>query len=115
MNTKAGVELSTMEGQVFIVGREGHIYMGDSSISRQHAEIKIINGRIRLRDLGSSNGIFYLIENRAVRFQEAYLEPRQPIFIGNQRCTAEGLLAAVGITVDLLDEPNYQYAKLNLA
>ena len=105
MDINGNAELSAMEGRIFIVGREGHIYLGDSSVSRQHAEIKIINGRIRLRDLGSSNGIFYLIENRPVRFQVAYVEPRQPIFIGNQRCTAQDLLAAVGMAVDPLDEP----------
>ena len=108
MNTKASVELSAMEGQTFIVGREGHIYIGNSSVSRQHAEIKIINGRIRLRNLGSSNGIFYLIENSPVRFQEAYVELRQPILIGDQRCTAQGLLSAVGIITDHLDEPTWQ-------
>ena len=95
MNTKGSVELSAMEGRAFIVGREGHIYIGNTSVSRQHAEIKIINGRIRLRDLGSSNGIFYMIENNLVRFQEAYVELQQPILIGSQRCTAQSLLAAV--------------------
>jgi len=100
MSIKASVDLSAMDGQIFIVGREGHIYMGDSSVSRQHAEIKIIKGRIRLRDLGSSNGVFYVIENKHVRFQEAYVDLEQPISIGNQRCTAQDLLAAVGKTAD---------------
>jgi len=100
MNIKSSVDLNTMDGRSYIVGREGHIYMGDSSVSRKHAEIKIIKGRIRLRDLGSSNGIFYVIENRHVRFQEAYVELEQPISIGNQQCTAQDLLAAVGKTAD---------------
>jgi hypothetical protein len=105
MDTKVSGELSAMEGQTFIVGREGHIYIGNTSVSRQHAEIEIINGRIHLRDLGSSNGIYYLIENKPVRFQEAYVEPRQSILIGDQRCTAQGLLAAVGIIADHLGVP----------
>ena len=106
MNTKASVELSAMDGQTFIVGREGHIYMGHTSVSRQHAEIKIIKGRIRLRDLGSSNGIFYLIDDKPVRFQEGFVEPLQPILIGSQRCTVQGLLAVLGIIADHLDEPD---------
>lgn len=104
MNTKASVDLSAIEGQVFIVGREGHIYISNASVSRQHAEIKVINGRIRIRDLASSNGIYYVLENRAVRFQEAYVKLRQTIFIGNHRCTAEGLLSAVGVAADPLEE-----------
>ena len=105
MNTKLNVDLNAMESQAFVIGREGHIYIGNSSVSRQHAEIKIISGRIRLRDLGSSNGIYYLINNKPVRFQEAFVELRQPLFLGNHRCTAQSLLAVVGISADKFIEP----------
>ena len=105
MSTKVSTELRAMDGHTYIVGREGHIYLSHSSVSRQHAEIKIIDGRIHLRDLESSNGIFCLVDNRPVRFHEGFVEPQQPILIGNQQCTVQGLLAVLGIIEDHLDEP----------
>lgn len=99
-NAKMSAGLGSMEGRTYIVGREGHIYIGDLSVSRQHAEIKFINGRIRLRDLSSTNGIFLVKDNRAVRFQEGFVKPLQPILIGKQRCTVHSLLAILGILAD---------------
>lgn len=86
-----------MEGRTYIVGREGHIYIGDLSVSRQHAEIKFIDGKIRLRDLASTNGIFLIKDNRTVRFQEGYVKLQQPILIGKQQCTVHSLLSILGI------------------
>jgi hypothetical protein len=85
-----------MEGQTYIVGREGHIYLGDESISRHHAEIKFIDGKIRLRDLDSTNGVYLVKNNRAVRIREGFVEPDQQIVIGRRRCTVQGLLTALG-------------------
>ena len=82
-----------MEGRAFIVGREALIYINDPSVSKQHAEIKIIDGRIRLRDLNSTNGT-YLVKNKTlVRFQEGYVKPNQAIVIGSRQYTIQGLLA----------------------
>lgn len=41
-----------------LVGREGDVLLTDSQISRKHAEIRLENGRIILKDLGSTNGTY---------------------------------------------------------
>ena len=48
-----------LENRTYIIGREGHIYINDPTVSKQHAEIQIINGEVYLRDLGSTNGTFH--------------------------------------------------------
>lgn len=94
-HTVRGIKTGSMEGRTYIVGREGHIYLGDSSISRHHAEIKFIDGKIRLRDLGSTNGIYLVRNNRALRIQQDYVEMHQPIVIGRHHCTVQSLLKAL--------------------
>lgn len=84
-----------VEGRSYIIGREGHIYLGDSSISRQHAEIKFIDGKILLRDLGSTNGIYLVKGNRAVRIQQDYVQANQQIVIGQCRCTVQELMKSL--------------------
>lgn len=106
MNTKASAGLGSLEGRTYIVGREGHIYVGDSSVSRQHAEIKFIDGRIHLRDLDSANGVYLIKGNKAVRFQEGYVTPQQPILIGRQQCTVQSLLTILGILTESSDQPD---------
>jgi len=81
-----------VEGRTFVVGREGHIYINSSTASKRHAEIKIIDGRIYLRDLKSTNGTYLLKNKRLVHFEEGYVNPLQPVMIGNQMHTIESLL-----------------------
>ncbi len=101
--TGRGEKPGSLEGQAYIVGREGHIYLGDPSISRHHAEIRFIDGKIRLRDLGSTNGIYLVKNNRSVPIQEGYVESLQPIVIGRHRCTVQGLLKALIDVEDYAD------------
>jgi len=93
-----------LEGQTFIVGREGHIYIDGPAISRHHAEIKFIDGRIRLRDLSSTNGLFLLRNRKLIPFQEGYVQPQQPVVIGNQKYTVKKLLEALGIFAEYDDD-----------
>ncbi len=86
-----------MEGRSFILGREGHIFISDPSVSKEHAEIKIIGGRIRLRDLNSTNGIYLVKDNKPVRFQESFVEPAQTVIIGTEQRTVQSLLAIIGV------------------
>jgi len=90
-------ELEAMEGQTYVIGREGHIYIGDSSISRRHAELKILNGKIHLRDLNSSNGVFLVSARGAMRFREGYVSLQQPLLLGKIRCTVGSLLSTLGV------------------
>jgi len=104
LNSNTSIALGTMEGKTYIVGREGHIYVKDSSVSRQHAEIKFIDGRIRLRDLDSTNGTYLIDHNRRVQVLEGYVKPDQPIAIGEWQCTVKCLLANIGVFATYSDD-----------
>jgi len=49
-----------------------------NSVSRQHCEITVNNGEVKLRDLDSSNGTYH----NSVRVQETMLSPGDEIVIG---------------------------------
>ncbi len=97
MSSDTPIGLGFTEGDTYIVGREGHIYVNDPSISREHAEIKFIDGKIRLRDLNSSNGTYLVKANQWVSVQEGYVKPQQIIAMGQQEYTVQDLLAKVGV------------------
>lgn len=96
MNDNLSVDIGLLEGRTYIIGRDGHIYIDSPVVSQQHAEIKIINGRVYLRDLNSTNGTYLLRKNRLVFFTEGYVNLLQPIMIGDQKHTIQGLLAVAG-------------------
>ena len=89
-------ELKKIESRAYIIGREGHIYLNDPTASKRHAEIRIMNGEIFLRDLDSTNGI-YLVENqKLIRFMEGYVQLNQTIVLGNRQYTINDLLEIAG-------------------
>jgi hypothetical protein len=103
MSNRLSNNFGLVDGQTYIIGREGdiyledHIYIKSPSVSRRHAAMKIKNGRVYLRDLNSTNGT-YLIENDSlVLFKEGYVSPSQPIAIGDVKCTISSLLAIAGV------------------
>jgi pSer/pThr/pTyr-binding forkhead associated (FHA) protein len=89
-------EIDRMESRTYIIGREGHIYINDPAVSKQHAEIQIINGEIFLRDLNSTNGTFLVKNNRLVPVHEGYVQINQLIELGNHRYTVRALLEIAG-------------------
>ncbi len=89
-------EVKSMESRTYIIGREGHIYINDPTVSKQHAEIQIINGEVYLRDLNSTNGTFLIKNNRLVPFHEGYVQLHQPIVLGNRQYTVRNLLEIAG-------------------
>ena len=93
MSNNERLETGLMEGRTYIIGREGHIYIDSPSVSKQHAEIEIIEGRIYLRDLNSTNGTYLVKNNTLVYFDEGYVNLLQPIVIGDQKYTVQSLLA----------------------
>ena len=93
MNDKPLANLELMEGRTFILGREGHIYIDSPTASKHHAEIRIENGKVILRDLKSTNGTFLLKNKTLIRFQEGVVDPRQPIVIGRHSYVIQDLLA----------------------
>ena len=93
MIDKRRINLESMEGRTFILGREGHIYIDSPTASKHHAEIHIEDGKIFLRDLKSTNGTFLLKNKTLVPFQEGVVDPRQPIVIGKHAYVIQDLLA----------------------
>jgi hypothetical protein len=92
LNKGMSVGIGFLEGRAYILGRKGHIYIDSPMVSKRHAEMKIINGRIYLRDLNSTNGTYLLKNNRLVYFEEGYVSSLQPIVIGDQKYTIQSLL-----------------------
>ena len=82
-----------MEGRIFILGREGHIFIDSTTASKHHAEISIIDGEVYLRDLDSTNGTFLVKKNLRVPFEKDYVHLRQPIVIGGKVLVIQDLLA----------------------
>lgn len=95
-------DFGLIDGQTYIIGREGdvylddHIYINSPSVSRRHAAMKIKNGRVHLRDLNSTNGTYLIEDESLVFFKEGYVSPSQPIAIGEVKCTINSLLAIAG-------------------
>ena len=89
-------ELKRIESRTYVIGREGHIYINDPTVSKQHAEIQVINGEIYLRDLNSTNGTFLVKNQRLVSFKEGYVQINQAVVLGNKHYTIQQLLEIAG-------------------
>jgi pSer/pThr/pTyr-binding forkhead associated (FHA) protein len=80
MSNKLSKEFGLIDGQTYIIGREGeiyledHIYINSPSVSRRHAAMKIKNGRIWLHDLDSTNGTYLIESDSLVPFKEGYVK-----------------------------------------
>ena len=96
MNNIANNNFGSLEGRTFIIGREGHIYVEDPAASKEHAAIKIVDGKIHIRDLNSTNGLYVLKGNTPIRFKEGFVEPHETIAIGQETHTIQNLLKIVG-------------------
>ena len=92
-NNKASVNLDLIEGRSFIVGREGHIYIDSPTASKQHARFRIIDGKVYLRDLDSTNGTFLIKDRAWIRFDRGFVDPQQSIAIGGKIHRVMDLLA----------------------
>ena len=103
MTDKQRANLDSMEGRRFILGREGHIYIDSPTASKHHAEIRIENGRVYLRDLKSTNGTFLLKHNSLIPFREGYLSQQQSIVIGRQAYVIRDLLSIASDFVNVDD------------
>ena len=88
-----------MDGLVFTIGREGHIQIDDSTVSKKHAEIKIIQGKIYLRDLNSTNGTYLYLDKKLIRFREGFIKLDTPLLIGSKISTAKHYLEIIGISI----------------
>jgi len=105
MDKNMNMDIRLLEGRTYLLGREGHIYIDSPMVSKHHAEIKIIKGRIYLRDLNSTNGTYLLKNNRLVYFDEGYVSPLQPIVVGDQKHTMQAILAVASDFLASDDSP----------
>ncbi len=104
MERDLGEEVKRLESKTYIIGREGHIYINDPTVSKQLAEIQVINGEVYLRDLNSTNGTFLIKNNRLVPFHEGYVQLHQPIVLGNRQYTIQNLLEIAGAFAAQFDD-----------
>ena len=96
MDSNMSDEVNRMESRTYIIGREGHIYINDPTVSKEQAEIQVIKGEVYLRDLDSTNGTYLIKNNRLVPFHEGYVQLHQPIVLGNRQYTVQSLLEIAG-------------------
>ncbi len=105
MKTNLSLSIELMDGRKFILGREGHIYVDSPTASKHHAEISVIEGRVFLRDLNSTNGTFLLKNKTLIRFESGYVNLLQPIVIGKRTYVIRDLLAIASDFVAADDQP----------
>jgi pSer/pThr/pTyr-binding forkhead associated (FHA) protein len=98
--SRAEVNLKLIEGRAFILGRQGHIFIDSITASNQHAEIRIVNQKIYLRDLDSTNGTFVIKNGAPVRIKKGYVQPDDIIVIGG---VANSVVDLLGIANDFAE------------
>ena len=104
MDKDVNEDVMHAESRTYIIGREGHIYINDATVSKQHAEIQVIKGEVYLRDLGSTNGTFLIKNNRLVPFHEGYVQLNQLIVLGSRQYTIQSLLEIAGAFAAQFDD-----------
>ena len=74
-------------GPKFVIGRDRscHLRLGSAMVSKLHSAIELRDGRIFLRDLGSTNGT--VLGGRTLRESEAEIKDGDRIQIGPVVCT----------------------------
>ncbi len=93
--------LGLVEGEPYIIGRNGHVSLNDPYVSRKHAEIKFSDGEISLRDLSSGNGLSIYREGRYQPFSDGVVKEDDRVFIGSQSYSVYELL-------DMIKLENYR-------
>lgn len=96
MDSKFSARLKKMDSRIYVIGREGHIYLSDRAVSKRHAEIRIIEDKIYLRDLNSSNGTYLVKKQKLIPFKEGFVQLDQAIALGNKQYLINDLLEIAG-------------------
>ncbi len=75
------IEVELIEGKPLIIGRasDADISIDDGNLSKQHARFELIDGKARVSDLGSTNGMWI----GANKVNEGVLSPTERVLIGN--------------------------------
>ena len=104
MSSKNNLDLKPMDSRIFVIGREGHIYIDSRNASKLHAELRIIQGKIILRDLDSTNGTYLVRGNKLVSFKSGVVTLDQRVSIGGRTNTVQHLLETANTFVPKDDE-----------
>ena len=104
MSSEHRLDLRPMEGRIYVIGREGHIYVDSRNASKLHAELRITDGKITLRDLDSTNGTFLVKNGRLVSFKSGEVALDQQVSIGGRTCTVQRLLETANTFVPKDDD-----------
>ena len=86
-----------VDGQPYIIGREGHIHISDGHVSRRHAVIRLYKGRIIFRDLGSGNGTYISENGKFVAFKRGFVNEDDLLLIGTERYFVHELLERISL------------------
>ena len=92
-----GIYSGLVDGQPYIIGREGHIHISDGHVSRRHAVIRLYKGRITLRDLGSGNGMYIFKNGEYVAFKRGFVEEDDRVILGSERYYVHDLLERISL------------------
>lgn len=97
IDNMSGTYSGLVDGQPYIIGREGHIYIGDGHVSRRHAVIRLYKGRITLRDLESGNGMYIFKDGKYVAFKRGFVQEDDRVLIGSERYYVQELLERISL------------------
>lgn len=75
--------------------RDSDIVVSDPSVSRDHAEMIVDGGDCFLTDRGSRLGTFALRDDGWHKIRQAWVEPDQPILLGDYETTSRALLDGI--------------------
>ena len=81
--------------QTYRIGRSGDndVVIGDRSVSRRHAELRVEHGRYQLIDLGSTNGTYVRDGKDWAKIDQAFVSADERIMLGDTVTTVTALLA----------------------
>ena len=86
-----------IDGKPCVIGRDAHVKIDDPSLSRGHADIRFVDGKIILRDLESTNGTYLDLGGQFEQVTEAVVYPGQIVALGSKKYRIKALMAQVGI------------------
>ncbi len=90
-----------VEGEPYIIGRNGHVLLNDPYVSRKHAEIRFVDGEISMKDLSSGNGLSIYRDGSYRPFAGGVVQEDDRVFIGSQSYSVYELL-------DMINLQNYR-------
>lgn len=83
--TSAGVrtDIPLLDGKSYVIGRDpstSQLVFDDPSVSRKHAQIRLKNGNVEIRDLGSTNGTYINLDRVGDSFR--VITARDRVLVG---------------------------------